>query len=211
MVPDSDWLVADLPARREDIVELGRNPIGGLPLPALRRAIREQEQHFVKAFGIRRPVGEIVGTGSEITGRAFVAAGAKVARAIHHQPGVARHRPNDCRVAGFCIGGPALHCYPGGEGGLALRCDGSEEAGRVAWPLGEQQRVGTPVMVVAREAAAVAGPKCLLIGDAQVGLAPGIARRIQRIRRPAACGISVGKSCPAVASLRLIVGEEGDD
>ena len=76
MIPDPNWLVADLRSRREDIVELGRNPIGGLPLPVLCCAVREQEHHLVKAFGIGRPVDEIVGTGSEITGRAFVAAGA---------------------------------------------------------------------------------------------------------------------------------------
>ena len=90
-----------------------------------------------------------------------------------------------------------MHRDPGRKGRLACGRNGSEEAGRVAWPLGEQQRVGTPVLVVACEAAAVAGPNRLFIGDAEVGSPQALRAAFSAsAERPLAAKASVSRAQP---------------
>ena len=71
--------------------------------------------------------------------------------------------------------------------------------------------VDSAVVVGAREAAAVARPKRLLILVAEVRRSPRVSSRLERLRGPPGRCVGLGEPRPAVSGFRLLACEEGDD
>ena len=66
-------------------------------------------------------------------------------------------------------------------------------------------------MVGGREAAAVTAPDRLLVGRAEVGRSPGLARGRQRLGHSPIGDVGLGKPRPAIAAARFVCRVEGED
>ncbi len=174
-------MVGDRSTSGKHVVDLARDIVRELPIPVLRRVPGEQDLHVVEALGIGRLVDELVIARRELLGGGVEIVRAKPARAVHHQPGVARDRRNDRSVTALGIRSVLLHRDAGGERRLSVGAGGSDKPRRVVRLLVEQQGIHAVVVVAAGEAAAVTGPDRLLVRRAEIGGPPRLAGGFERL------------------------------
>src|SRR5688572_24237775 len=68
VVANTKRLQIDVGARREHVVDLAGDVVGEPPLPVGRRAVGEQQHHFVKAARIGGSVDEVAWPGEKLPG-----------------------------------------------------------------------------------------------------------------------------------------------